>query len=176
MVSRRALLAGVGGLTVGSIGLGAGWKRSKGTGTVAQKFISVKLNRDQELSLSFNICTFNYYGNSNLIYIQLFEEYAGIYEEPATVRVDKETHDALTDRFEEVTYLLTLHGESRLNGRFTRRSFNRVSLGDTADVIAYDWLDFGSVNHVVSVTSNDIPIDATSVHTFTIEDVKRRFE
>lgn len=174
MVSRRALLLSGSSLTVGALGATATQTvfRETGTGVVYNKYVSVVDSQGQESSLHFDALRLMYANGSDTVHGALLNGFEEAYTKPATLRVDEALHNALTDRFAEVSYRLAFASNGNLTGSFPRSDFNRISLGDSVEVVTSDWLGSSDTGQVDSVTARDIPIDSTSVSVFTRDNVE----
>lgn len=165
MPSRRAVLAGAGGLALAGVGGAAAWSRSVGTGRLDHNSVSV-LDERNGRRYGFSVATLLYAGSSGRVIGDIVEAFADAYEPPATLRIGPELHDELTDAFAEVDYLLTFEANGRIGGRVPRSDFGRVDLGDDVEVLAYDWPDADAPHRVVGVTDRELTVSERDVTTY----------
>jgi hypothetical protein len=165
MPSRRAVLTGVGGLALAGVGGSVAWSHSVGTGRLYHKSVSV-LNERNGHRYDFSVAILLYADSSQRVIGEVVEEFADAYKPPRTLRISPELHERLTERFEEVDYLLTFETNGRIGGCVSRSDFNRVSLGDEVSVLKYDWLDVDANNHVVGVTDREPLVSDKDVTTY----------
>lgn len=169
MVSRRAVLAGAGTCTLAGLG-GLVSTRSIETGRLARKTISVEVDRDGG-RYAFNVVNVLYADTAQTVFGTVVEKFAGAYDPPATVRVDRALHDRLTDKFDQVAYYLYFETNGEIGGRVSRSDFNRAELGDDVDVFAPGWLDASPPNRVVDASGRNIRISDQEVATVPLSDV-----
>lgn len=174
MVSRRALLVGGSSLTVGTLGVTVAQNafRETETGVVYNKYVNVTDSQGQERPINFTALRLVYANGPNTVHGSILDEFKQAYKKPATLRVDEALHNALTERFDEVSYRLAFENNGDLPDHFTRSDFDRISLGDSVEVVTSDWIGSSDTAQVASVTAQDIPIDSTSVFVFTKDDVE----
>lgn len=171
MVSRRSLLAGGSSLMVGVLGVTIKQNVSQETesGVVYNKYVNIVDKRtDSRYFVPFRL---TYANRSNTVYGSIWDEFDETYESPATLQVDEATHTALTDRFDEISYGLAFENKGNLTGYFSREDFNRISLGDSVEVVTADVLGTSETGQVASVTKQDIPLDDTSVRVVSRDDL-----
>jgi hypothetical protein len=170
MPSRRSILVGAGGAALASVGGGAAIRRTAETGRVYQKIVSVTERRAGR-TVAFDVLNLTYGSDSETVYADVAEAYATAFDPPATLRVGPELRDRLERDFDEVRYLLGFEEKGRLSGRVTAGGFDRVGVGDDAEVLPSDWYDLDGPNHVLDVTDREPTVEDREITTYSVDDL-----
>lgn len=168
MVSRRSVLAGAGGVLVAGASLGAADAWSTETGQVYQQSVAVTRAVDGSTS-RFDVLSLSYSTDSDVVWGTVVEDFERAYRPPARVVVDQTLHDRLDSRFETVDYVLGFEDEARLSGRFSRADFNRVGIGDRAQVRSNEWLDTRPPRRIRDVTPRSPPVSRTNIRRVSLD-------